>query len=97
MMVPYQISYDEEYVSKVNPRAFQQNQEGKITDFKDATVAEKDAEGDYVRKEWKLKHKELYYFEGLLFGLFIGLVLQIFNMVWSDIYRDKFDEDKDRY
>ena len=95
--VPYSISYDEKYVSDVNERAFQQAQEGKITDFKDATVAEKDAEGNYVYKEWKLQNKELYWIYAVIFGIVIGSLFQMFNVIWKFCYQEKYDDDEGYY
>lgn len=80
-LTPYDINYDEEYIFKVNVRAFE-GQDGKITDFKDAVVANKDAQGDYVKKEWKLKNQEIYYLINILSGVFIGATLQLGNLSW---------------
>lgn len=81
LSVPYEISYDQKYVNEVNIRAFQNNL--KTTDFKEAMVAENDAEGNYIRKEWKLEHKELYWYQDIMMGIVLGLMFQIFNLFWS--------------
>lgn len=77
LLTPYQISYDREYVNTVGVRVFEPTGEGKMTDFTEAKRMEYDSEGTYIRKEWKLKNKEIYYFENILCGVVIGVILQI--------------------
>ncbi len=88
LMVPYDISYDEEYVNNVNKRAFSEINSNSITDMRDAVIAKYDAEGTYLKKEWKLKHKEIYYFEGIGYGILIGLAFQLGNIVWYLLFEE---------
>ena len=94
ILTPYNISYDKEYVSSVNVRAFEIMDNGKITDFREAVIAQEDAIGRYVEKEWKLQHQEIYYFNNLFAALLIGGMLQMFNPLWKMDYEDYYyDED----
>lgn len=90
--VPYDISYDKKYVAEVNRRAFENSGNNKITDFKDAKIAENDAEGKYVKKVWYLENKELYYFQAIIAGILIGALLQMFNAVWWMIGDSKYND-----
>jgi len=86
--VPYDISYDELYVKDVNSRAFESN--NKLTDFKEAVVADNDANGKYIEKVWMLENKSIYYINAIFIGLLLGFLLQLCNMMWITIYDDMF-------
>jgi len=87
--VPYDISYDQKYVNSVNQRAFENGDSNKLTDFKEATIAQYDAEGTYIEKEWKLNNQELYIFKAIIAGIIIGATLQFGNMIWFFVYQEK--------
>lgn len=92
VFVPYNISYDQKYVDNVNIRAFEY-EEGKITDFSEAQVKKQDADGKYIRKEWKLENKELYYFDAILLGSILGFFLQIGNVFWGLSFSMREEDD----
>ncbi len=91
LYTPYTISKDQHYVNTINYRATGTEQEG----IANAVVLYMDAKKQYEHRVWKLQNKELYYIEGIMIGLVIGLLLQIFNIFWAEGYRDAEYDDHD--
>ena len=89
---PYEIDYDRGYVQIVTPRVLDQGDsfEGAVEDWKDS-------EGIFYDKDWKLKHIELYWIGNILMGIFIGLMFQIFNLLWMTIKDEYNFDNKDEY
>ena len=80
VITPLEISYDKEYNANVPQRIFAEN--NKMTDFKEAVVAEYDSQGTYVTKKWLLKNPEVYYYKNIMGGIIVGMILQIGNILW---------------
>jgi len=83
---PYEISYDQAYVEQVNQRALNYDGGGKVTDFTEATIMKYDAEGNYLRKQWKLQHQEIYWLINIGGAIFIGLFIAGFALMMSREY-----------
>jgi hypothetical protein len=84
VMVPYEIEKDKIYLERVGGRSFESND--KLTDFKEAKVAEADLQGKFVQKVWMQENKELYYLYAIGYGFTYGLVFQLFNLLWVFFY-----------
>ena len=92
IFVKYNISYDKHYVNTVYDRAKDVDYatEDKLTDFTNAVVAKADIDGEFETLVWKLQHQELYYYEAIGCGLFLGILFQLINIFWCSIYMDKY-------
>lgn len=91
IMTPYDIGWDQHYVDNVNERAFQDIADGKVTDFNEAVVSYQDSKGVYEKKVWHLQNQGYYYwFANIFWGVFIGFVLQLFNLGWGMIWSDHY-------
>jgi len=84
-LTPYDIGEDKLWSQEVTIRNLEQESEA-LTDFKQAVVAEKDINGDFVKIKYRLQHQELYYFQAILFGVLLGVLLQVLNIVWWAMY-----------
>jgi len=94
----YQISWDAHYVDNVNSRALIEGYSpNKFTDFSDAEVSKADISGTFERKVWKQNNKSVYFILNIVIGVTLGCLLQIFNMIWKDIYEMKYGDKDEGY
>ena len=97
LYVPYKISYDKMYIESVNERALELGYKhgDELTDFSETVIARNDAQGTYLKKEWRQQNQEVYYIWAIVFGIFIGMGLQLLNGFWYCFYDDNKYEFKD--
>ena len=90
--VPYNISKDQHMVDTINERAWEyEHPEGVVTDFTEAEIMSLDAQEEYENKVWKLNNQELYWVEGLAFGLIISGLIIILLLVMKGYISDYYD------